>query len=81
MKADKYIEIATGECELQDYEWMPGDRTMHPEFLRLAADALNAALTCAPGLREEEPARDWVGDWNSRFAAVLQEPEYRHLAQ
>jgi len=81
LKADRYIDIATGECELEDYEWMPGHPIVHPELLRPAADALDAALTCEPALREQEDARDWVGDWNLRFAAVLQDPTFGHLTQ
>lgn len=81
LKADQYIDFATGECELEDFEWSPGDPILHPEMLRPAADALVAALASEPGLREQESARDWVDDWNSRFAAVLQEPAFEHLAQ
>jgi hypothetical protein len=81
LKADQYIEVATGECELEDYEWMPGHPILHPELLRPAAVALEAALACEPGLWEQEAARGWVGDWNLRFAAVLQEPAFRHLRQ
>lgn len=79
LKADQYIAFATGERELEDFEWSPGHPILHPEFLRPAAEALEAALACAPGLREQEAARGWVGDWNMRFAAVLQEPAFRHL--
>lgn len=73
LKADRYIAFATGEYELEDFEWSPGYPILHPEFLRPAAEALEAALACEPGLREKEAARGWVGDWNMRFAAVLQE--------
>jgi len=81
LKASQFKRIATGECELEEFEWSPGHPILHPEFLRPAAEALEAALACEPGLREEEAARDWVGDWNLRFAAVLQEPAFKHLAQ
>jgi hypothetical protein len=81
LKANQYIEIATGECELEDYEWTPGDPIRHPEFLRPAAEAIEAALAHQPDLPQNEAARDWVGDWNRRFAAVLQEPEFRHLGR
>ena len=81
LKADQFIDIATGECELEDYEWVPGDPIRHPELLRPAADALEAALAAEPGLREQAAARAWVGDWNARFAAVLQEPAFRHLTR
>ena len=75
------IDAATGESELEEFEWSPGHPILHPEFLRLAAEVLEAALACEPGLREQEDARAWVGDWNTRFAAVLQEPAFRHLTQ
>ena len=80
-KADQYVDIATGECELEDYEWSPGNPILHPEFQRLAAQALEAALAAEQGLRKQEAGRAWVGDWNTRFAAVLQESAFRHLAQ
>jgi hypothetical protein len=80
LKAEQYIHFATGEHELEEFEWSPGDPIPHPEWLRPAAEALEAALACEPGLREQEAARGWVGDWNTRFAAVLQEPAFRHLA-
>jgi hypothetical protein len=80
LKADQYIAFATGECELEDFEWSAGDPILHPELLWPAAQALEAALTARPGLREDESARGWVGDWNLRFAPVLQQPEFSHLA-
>lgn len=89
LKADRFIGMATGERKLsgmrtlerkwEDFEWLPGDPILHPEFLRQAAEALEAALAAEPGLREQEDALGWVGDWNTRFAAVLQEPEFKHL--
>lgn len=81
LKADLYIAFATGERKLEDYEWSPGDPIMHPEQLRPAAETLAAAFEATPGLREDESARGWVGDWNLRFAAVVQQPEFKHLAQ
>jgi hypothetical protein len=88
LKADRFIGMATGERKLsgmrtlerkwEDFEWLPGDPIPHAEFLRPAAKALEAALACEPGLRENEDARGWVGDWNARFAAVLQDPEFSH---
>jgi hypothetical protein len=81
LKADQYLAFATGEKELEDFEWSPGDPILHPELLRPAAEALEAALAARPGLREDESAGGWVGEWNLRFAAVLQQPEFRHLAQ
>jgi len=81
LKADQYIAFATGEEELEDFEWSPEDPILHPELLRPAAEALAAALNSSPGLREDESARGWVGDWNLRFAAVVQQPEFAHLAQ
>jgi hypothetical protein len=81
LKADQYIAFATGERELEDFDWSPGDPILHPELLRPAADALAAALVSSPGLREAESARGWVGNWNLRFAAVVQQSELRHLAQ
>jgi hypothetical protein len=81
LKADQYIAFATGERELEDFEWSPGDPILHPEQLRSAPKALAAALASSPGLREAESARGWVGDWNLRFAAVVEQPEFRHLAQ
>jgi hypothetical protein len=81
LKADQFIAFATGECELEDYEWSPGAPILHTEQLRAGAEALAAALVSLPGLREDESARGWVGDWNLRFAAVVQQPEFKHLAQ
>ena len=81
LKADKYIEIAVGECELEDYVWEPGDPIRHPELLRPAAEALEAALACEPQLRDKGAAPGWVGDWTSRFAPVLREPAFGHLAR
>jgi hypothetical protein len=81
LKADRFIDAATGASELEDFEWSPGDPILHAEFLRLAAEALEAALAAEPGLREQEAACSWVGDWNQRFAPVLQEPAFRHLIQ
>jgi hypothetical protein len=80
LKADEYIAFATGERELEDFEWSSGDGILHPEQLRSAAEALETALAASPGLREDESARGWVGDWNLRFAPVVQQPEYAHLA-
>jgi hypothetical protein len=81
LKADEYLSFATGEHELQDYEWSPGDLIPHPELLEPASRELEAALTHDPGLRESEPARGWVGDWNTRFAAVLEQPAFNHLVK
>jgi hypothetical protein len=81
LKADQYIAFATGERELQDFAWSPGDPILQPEQLRHAAEALAAALASSPALPEDESARGWVGDWNLRFAAVVQQPEFAHLAQ
>lgn len=81
LKADQYIAFATGERELEDFEWSPGDPILYPEWLRPAAEALEAALACEPGLREQEAARGWVGDWNLRFAAVFQDPAFSHLTE
>jgi hypothetical protein len=81
LKAHQYIAFATGERELQDFEWSPGHPILHPELLPLAAEALEKALAHQPDLREQEAARGWVGDWNMSFAAVLQEPSFRHLTQ
>jgi hypothetical protein len=36
---------------------------------------------CEPGLWDQEADHDWLGDWNRRFAAVLQEPAFRRLEQ
>jgi hypothetical protein len=81
LKADQYIAFAIGEREFEDVEWSPGDPILHPEHLRPAAEALAAALKSSPGLREDDSARQWVGDWNLRFAAVVQHPDFKHLAQ
>src|SRR6478672_10344683 len=54
LKADQYIAFATGEKELEDFEWSPEDPILHPELLRPAAEALAAALISSPGLREDE---------------------------
>ncbi len=80
LKADEYIRYATDEPELEDFEWSVGDSISHPELLGPAAHALEAALISWNGLREDESARVWVGDWNLRFAAVLQQPQFSHLA-
>jgi hypothetical protein len=79
VKADEYIDFATGEHELEDYLWSPGQPIMHPEMLHPAAESLSAALACDPALRDQAEARGW--GWNDRFAAVLQEPQYAHLRQ
>jgi hypothetical protein len=81
LKADRFIDTATGESELEDFEWSPGHAILHPEFLRLAAESLEAALACEPGLWDRDEDRSWVGDWSMRFAAVLHEPAFRHLKQ
>ncbi len=81
LKAGAFIKIATGEQEIEEYEWTPGDPIKHPELLRPAADSVQAALACDAGLRDKAQAPDWVGDWNLRFAALLQEPEFCHLKQ
>jgi len=81
LKADWYIDIATGEFELEDYQWLPGHPIRHPELLRPAAEAMDAALACEPRIRDHEAAPGWVGDWNQRFAAVVQSPAFGHLAQ
>lgn len=80
LQADQYIAFATGERELEDFEWSAGDPILHPEMLRPAAAALEAALASWPGVCADASARGWVGDWNLRFAAVVQQPEFRHLA-
>ena len=79
VKADQFLLVATGESELEDFEWSPEHPILHPEFLPLAAAALEAALRLQPGLNEDDAAPEWVGDWNSRFAALLQHPGYAHL--
>jgi len=71
-KADYFVDIAVGEFEIEDLEWSPGDEILHPELLRLAAEAMEAALVCEPELRGR-------GNWNERFAAVFTVPEFRHL--
>lgn len=76
-KADEYIDFATGEYELEDYIWSPGQPILHPEMLRPAAEAMAAALACHPGLRHQESARG--SDWNTCYAAVLQDPAFAHL--
>ena len=81
IKADEYQAVATGERELEDFDWSPTDPILHPELLRPAAEALEAALAIHPDLREDEVARAWVFDWNERFAAVLQQPQFKHLAR
>jgi hypothetical protein len=81
LKAGQYTAIATGELELEDFQWTPADPIRHPELLRPAAESLQAALACHPRLLEDQAAREWVGDWNDRFAAVLQEPAFKHLAR
>ncbi len=80
LKADQFIRMATGERGLDSLWFLPYPMS-HPEFLRPAAEALEAALDCEPGLREQDAARSWVGDWNTRFAAVLQESTFSHLTQ
>jgi hypothetical protein len=80
LKADQFIAIATGERELDAFKWSPGHAILHPELLRPATEALESALATDPDLREQGDARGWIGDWNKRFAAVLQTSEFRHLA-
>jgi hypothetical protein len=80
LKADPYTAYATGERELEDLDWSAGDPILYQELLGPAAEALESALASWTGLREDESARGWVGDWNLRFAAVIQQPEFRHLA-
>lgn len=80
LMADQFIRIATGERGLDSLFFLPYPMA-HPELLRPAAEALEAALVAEPRLREQEDARGWVGDWNMRFAAVLRESAFRHLAQ
>lgn len=70
LKADAYLARATGEDELEDFEWSPGDPILHPEWLQPASQALEAALLSGPELTKEG-APEWVGDWSTRFAAVL----------
>lgn len=79
-KADEFISVATGEYEFEDYEWFPGHPIHNHEYLRRAADALAAALRAEPRLRETQSGLDWVGDWNSRFAAVVLQTEFSDLA-
>ena len=79
LKADAYIRLATGEHELEDYEWTPGEPIWHSELLHPAAEAIQGALACQPGLATDDASRGWVGDWNERFAAVVERPEFRHL--
>jgi hypothetical protein len=88
LKAEEYILFATGEAELEDFEWSPGQPILHPERLRLAAQALEAALGCEPRSGDQATAHDWVSllpgtehNWNARFAAVLQEPAFKHLTR
>lgn len=82
LKADQYIAYATGERDRPDEvpEWEPGSPVPRPDLLG-PAEALAAALSMRPDLREDEASRGWVGDWNLRFAAVVLQPDYRHLAQ
>ena len=75
-KADEFIDFATGEYELEDFLWEPGQPILHPEMLRPAAEALEAALACDPRLREHNRGGS---DWNARFAALLQDPAFAHL--
>lgn len=89
LKAERLIGMAAGERKLsgmralerkwEDFEWSPGDPILYAEFLQPAAEALEAALASEPGLRQNEASRRWVGDWNRRFAAILQDPAFRHL--
>lgn len=78
VKADYYVDWATGELEEEDYTWEVGSPIRHPEGLAPAAGEMEAALAIDPTLRSHPP--DWAADWNSRFAAVLQFPEFRFLA-
>jgi hypothetical protein len=80
LRADQYIRVATGDRGLDSLWFLPYPMP-HPELLGQAARALEAALACEPGLRDQEPPLEWVGDWNTRFAAVLQAPEFERLSR
>lgn len=80
LKADQLVSIATGAHEREDYDWAPGDPIVHAEFLRPAAELLETVLDSEPHLRDAA-APAWVGDWNERFAAILQQSEFEHLRQ
>lgn len=81
LKAEHYLTYATGEFELQDYEWVMGDAILHPELLPLAAEALQVALTEQADLPEQVIAQGLINDWNERFAALIQFPQFKHLAR
>lgn len=79
LKADRFVMHATGEYELEDFEWSIGDPIMHHHFLLSAANEMEAALACHPDLPCEELEAGWVGDWNQRFVAVVSTSGFEHL--
>jgi len=63
LKADRFIGMATGErklsgmrtlqCKWEDFEWLPGDPILHPEFLRPAAEATGSSPRLRAGTAGE----------------------------
>lgn len=52
-KAHALMYYATGEDELEDYEWQPGDSLAHPEALDLALDELELSLNAPSNQRPD----------------------------
>ena len=70
-KADRLLAIATGESEIEDYEWNPGDRLRHAEFLPLAEAEVRAAIECDENVRSSWQA----GELRNRFAPLFSESD------
>ncbi len=79
LKADQFIRIATVSANWKTSSGRRAIRSCIPSCSDRGGGAFQAALAAEPGLREHERAREWVGDWNLRFAAVLQDREFSHL--
>jgi len=66
--------VATGEAELEDYEWNLGDEILHPEFLEKAIDELLKAVR-EDGLHAIEKVREHVDEQ----AALRQSARFGYL--
>jgi len=73
-KAIAYIWIATGEAELQDYEWQIGDEILHPEALELAIEELENVLRS-----QAQAADDTVRELVDEMVALRESPRFASL--